>query len=54
MSNICAIAGSDKCQGEKIRNEMGNGQRGAILKTVVRKGLTEKAVFEPRLCSLKE
>ena len=48
MGEIYALSDGDMCCGEKIK-EIGSGGLGAILQGVVRKGLTEKVMFEPRL-----
>ena len=48
MGEIYALSDGDTCCGEKIK-EIGSRGLGAILQGVVRKGLTEKVMFEPRL-----
>lgn len=53
MGETYALSDGDTCCGEKIK-EIGSGGLGAILQGVVRKGLTEKLMFEPRLWTLRE
>lgn len=52
MSKIYAISDGDKCCGGKEGDRQWG--MGAILQGVFRKGLTEKATFEPRLWTLRK
>lgn len=53
MGKTHAISDGVKCCGEKMK-KIGIGGTGAILKGVLRKGLTQKTTFKPRLWTLRK